>query len=74
MSSIPESRTPVPHGRALKMCPWCGGPLAFEPFYPVMRLIPGESPKFCEEDLPTALRTVPAWVCETPLCKYREKA
>ena len=74
MSNYPDSRIPAPSGRVLKVCPWCSGPLAFEPYYPVMRLIPGDSPKVREYDLPSALRTVPAWVCETPHCKYREKA
>lgn len=74
MTNYPQSRTRVPPGKVLKMCPWCRGPLAFEPFFPVMRLIPGESPTVRDEDLPPALRTLPAWVCETPFCKYREKA
>jgi hypothetical protein len=74
MSNYSESRTPLPRADVLKMCPWCGGSLVFEPYYPVMRLIPGDSPKFRGEDLPPTLRTVPAWVCETAHCKYREKA
>lgn len=74
MSNSPESRMPVRHGHVLKVCPWCSGALAFDPYFPVMRLIPGESPSFSDDGLPPTLRTVPAWVCETPFCKYREKA
>ena len=75
MSHYPESRAPVPPGKALKMCPWCRGALTFEPYFPVMRLIPGESRTLRDEErLPPKLRTVPAWVCETPFCKFREKA
>ena len=58
----------------LKRCPWCRGALVYEPYYPVERLIPGDSRGFREENVPPPLRTVPAWACETPYCKYREKA
>jgi hypothetical protein len=58
----------------LKACPWCAGPLAFTPAYPVTHLAPGEATSVREEDIPAALRTVPAWICTTPHCRYREPA
>lgn len=64
----------VPQPAAFKTCRWCGGPLIFEPQYPVLRLVPGESLTLPDDDVPPALRTLPAWVCGTPFCKYREKA
>ena len=74
MGKYPESSIPHRSEKALKLCPWCGGQLVFEPYYPVMRLIPGESLGLSEENVPPTLRTVAAWACETPYCKYREKA
>jgi hypothetical protein len=74
MTHYPGSLTPVPQGKVLKMCPWCRGPLGFEPYYPVMRLVPGDARMLREEDIPPTLRTVAAWVCKTQFCKYREKA
>lgn len=58
----------------LKSCPWCGGALVFTRAYPVTRLAPGESRRVRDEDIPESLRTVPAWTCQTPLCRYREPA
>lgn len=58
----------------LKACPWCGGTLAFEAAYPVTRLAPGEARTLREEDIPAPLRTVPAWTCTTPHCRYRAPA
>jgi hypothetical protein len=58
----------------LKACPWCGGGLAFTPAYPVTRLAPGVARRLREEDIPAPLRTVPAWICTTPHCRYREPA
>ncbi len=57
----------------LKTCPWCGGPLVFNQFYPVRRLVPGDIRSVFEEDIPQPLRTVPAWACSTALCRYRER-
>jgi hypothetical protein len=71
---FPERKTPVPRGRPIKVCPWCGGPVVFEPYYPVTRLIPGEARRVEEKEIPERLRTVPAWVCETPHCRFREPA
>jgi hypothetical protein len=60
---------------AAKRCPWCGGGLAFRRAYPLTRLFPGEDGSSTRhEDVPEAFRTVRAWVCATPLCKYRESA
>jgi hypothetical protein len=60
--------------RVLKVCRWCAGPLAFTPAYPVTHLAPGEATALRDEDIPARLRTVPAWICTTPHCKYREPA
>jgi hypothetical protein len=68
---LPGRRTDQP---TLKVCPWCGGGLNFTASYPVTRLAPGESRRLREEDIPALLRTVPAWTCATPHCKYREPA
>lgn len=70
----PEHKTPVTRGHPVKVCPWCGGPVVFEPYYPVTRLIPGESRRLEEEAIPEPIRTVPAWVCETQHCRFREPA
>ena len=67
----------VPSGTAiptLKTCPWCGGGLAFTRAYPVMMLAPGDPRHPHEADVPEAFRTIQAWVCLTPLCRYRESA
>ena len=61
-------------GQRLKTCPWCRGRLVFEPFYPVMRLFPGSPAILSEGRVPEPLRTVPAWACNTPHCKFREPA
>lgn len=69
-----ESRTPIPVAAALKVCPWCGGPLVLDPHYPVMRLVPGARTPL-EDGIPEPLRTIAAWVCElAPHCKFREPA
>lgn len=59
---------------AVKTCPWCGGALGYTAAYPVTRLAPGESRRMRDEDIPEVLRTVPAWTCQTPLCRFREPA
>lgn len=59
---------------AVKPCPWCGGLLAFTRAFPVMRLAPGESRPVRDDHIPEAFRTVAAWTCRTPLCRYRESA
>lgn len=59
---------------SLKHCRWCGGRLVFEPNFPVLRLLPGEPQITPDDQIPPTLRTLPAWVCSTPFCKYREKA
>jgi hypothetical protein len=58
----------------LKTCPWCGGSLKFDPIFPVARLVTGDSRPFREADIPASLLAMPAWVCATPLCRYREPA
>jgi hypothetical protein len=70
----PDRRRSGSKDPVLKSCPWCGGALAFEPYYPVTRLAPGESRSVDELSIPEPLRTVPAWACETPHCRYREPA
>ena len=57
-----------------KTCPWCGGALGYTAHYPVMHLAPGDVLVVSDKDVPQGLRTVPAWTCQTPLCRYRESA
>jgi hypothetical protein len=58
----------------LRPCPWCGGRLDLQDGFPLKRLIPGELHVRGEEQVPEALRTVQAWVCSTPHCRFRERA
>jgi hypothetical protein len=58
----------------LNACPWCGAALNFTPAYPVTSLAPGEARSVRLENIPAPLRTVPAWTCSTPHCRYREPA
>jgi hypothetical protein len=37
-------------------------------------MIPGEVRARGEANIPEALKTIRAWVCATPHCKYRESA
>jgi hypothetical protein len=60
--------------RAAKVCPWCGGALKFDPQFPVDRLVAGESRLLRYADLPSSILALPAWVCATPLCRFREPA
>jgi hypothetical protein len=61
--------------QAIKTCPWCAGALQFDGSFPVVRLVPGDTRLATrEQDIPEPLRTIPAWVCQTPHCKYREIA
>jgi hypothetical protein len=69
-----HSRATLSGPAGLKTCRWCGGPLVFEPNFPVLRLVPGEPHAALDDHIPPTLRTLPAWVCGTPFCKYREKA
>ena len=57
-----------------KRCPWCQGRLILKPRFPIRGLIPGEVRFRGEENIPEALRTIRAWVCATPHCRYRETA
>jgi hypothetical protein len=48
--------------------------LKFDARFPVARLVRGESRDEAPLDVPAALQALPAWVCATPLCRYREPA
>jgi hypothetical protein len=37
-------------------------------------MIPGDVRSGGEENVPEAFRTIRAWVCATPHCRYRESA
>ena len=74
MTNDRERGSTLARRSALKRCRWCGGPLVYEPHFPVLRLVPGEPQTATDAQVPRALRTLPAWVCCTPFCKYREKA
>jgi hypothetical protein len=73
-SSDRAGRLPAVPSRVVKTCPWCRGPLAFDARFPVVRLMPGATRFARHDEIPEPLRTVPAWVCGTPHCKYREIA
>jgi hypothetical protein len=74
MTNDRQSGTTIAKPNTLKACRWCGGPLVYQPHFPVLRLAPGEPQLPADAQVPHALRTLPAWVCSTPFCKYREKA
>lgn len=57
-----------------KRCPWCQGRLVLKPSFPIRAMIPGEVRARGEDHIPEALRTIRAWVCATPHCRYRESA
>ena len=57
-----------------KRCPWCQGTLVWKPSFPLRAMIPGEVRARGEDHIPEALRTIRAWVCATPHCRYRESA
>ena len=56
------------------MCPWCRGRLVLQPSYSILGMIPGDARARADADVPEALRTIRAWVCATPHCKFRESA
>jgi hypothetical protein len=62
------------HPPGTRTCPWCNGRLILRPSFPLNELIPGEVRARGDASIPEALRTVRAWVCSTPHCKYRESA
>ena len=57
-----------------KRCPWCQGRLVLKPSFPIRGMIPGEVRAWGEDHIPEALRTMRAWVCATPHCRFRESA
>ena len=59
---------------SVKLCPWCQGRLVLEPSFPLRNMIPGDVRARGEDDIPEALRTIRAWVCTTPHCRFRESA
>jgi hypothetical protein len=67
----PRERRRKITGRA---CPWCNGRLVLQSSFPLNRLIPGELHARADEGIPEQMRTVRAWVCSTPHCKFRETA
>lgn len=58
----------------VRMCPWCRGRLVLQNSFPLRQMIPGEARARAEDNIPEGLRTIRAWVCATPHCKYRETA
>jgi hypothetical protein len=70
----PQRPATFQKNHSLKLCPWCGGRLAFEPRFPLVRLIPGDVHRLKDVEAPEPMRTVAAWVCQTPNCRFREKA
>jgi len=57
-----------------KRCPWCQGHLELKPSFPIRAMIPGDAGSRGEEHIPEVFRTMRAWVCATPHCRYRETA
>lgn len=74
MTQNKELPRSVPGPGSLKRCPWCGGALVFASAFPLTRLAAGEFRSIRDDDIPAPLKTVPAWTCGTPHCKYREPA
>jgi hypothetical protein len=75
MADFSASRESNGRGKqALKTCPWCRGHLVFNPSYPLNQLFPGSPSVPSVDRLPEPLRTVPAWACKTPHCRFREPA
>jgi hypothetical protein len=54
-----------------RTCPWCSGLLELRSAYPILSLFP-EPPGTAA--IPELIHTAPAWVCQTPHCKYRARA
>jgi hypothetical protein len=69
-----DRRRKVEKGSGGRTCPWCQGTLVLEPSFPLRQMIPGDVRARGEEGVPESLRTIRAWVCATPHCKYRETA
>jgi hypothetical protein len=69
-----ERRTGGPAGLGVRSCPWCLGRLELQPRFPLLQMIPGDVRAGGGENIPEALRTIRAWVCATPHCRYRESA
>lgn len=69
-----ERRNAAEKGPAARTCPWCRGRLVLEPRFPLRKMIPGEVREAAHANVPEALLTIPAWVCATPHCRYRETA
>jgi hypothetical protein len=67
-------RRPLASPVRKKRCPWCQGRLVLKPSFPLRAMIPGEVCARRDEHIPEALRTIRAWVCATPHCRYRESA
>jgi hypothetical protein len=42
--------------------------------FPLRQMIPGDAQARAEDGIPESLRTIRAWVCATPHCRYRETA
>lgn len=61
-------------GSGTKSCPWCHGRLELQPRFPLRQMIPGDVRAGIGEGIPEALKTIRAWVCATPHCRYRESA
>ncbi len=57
-----------------RKCRWCHGTLVLQPSFPLRQMIPGDVRARGEDHIPEALRTIRAWVCSTPHCKFRECA
>ena len=70
----PDRRQTADKALGVSMCPWCRGRLVLQPSFPLRQMIPGDARARADENIPEALRTIRAWVCATPHCKYRETA
>jgi hypothetical protein len=68
-SSRAEQFAPLPLPRT---CPWCHGQLSLKAGSALEELIPGGIVARPNGDLPLELRSVAAWVCDTPHCRYRK--
>lgn len=64
----------MPNASPPRQCPWCDGRLELQPTYPRNSMGPGDVRAWSDADIPETLRTIRAWVCATPHCRYREYA
>jgi hypothetical protein len=56
---------------ASPLCPWCHGELILSTSSSLDELVPGGVRARAGSDVPPEVRSIAAWVCQTPHCRYR---